>query len=177
MQGSTDALANLGGINNASGSSGLRRSGLAASAGGIGSGGLGAGRQISSGGGAMGSGGEVVVERVIRGSASIGSGDSVGGEGELDAGRVAAVIRQNIGGIRSCYERALRNNPTLSGRLDVRFTIGTSGRVAGSPSSSGLGQAPEVGSCITARIRSLVFPAPNGGAVDFSFPFNFTPGG
>lgn len=176
MSGSVDALANTGGVTNAQGGSGLRRSGLAANAGGLGGGGLGAGRTVSGGGGNIGSGGEVVVERTIRGSASLGSGDATGGEGELDAGRVAAVIRSQIGGIRSCYERALRNNPTLAGRLDVRFTIGTAGRVT-SISSSGLNQAPDVGSCVTARIRGLVFPPPTGGAVDFSFPFNFTPGG
>jgi TonB family protein len=81
-----------------------------------------------------------------------------------------------MGGIRSCYERALRNNPTLSGRLEVRFTIGTSGRVT-SASSSGLSAAPEVGSCVVSRVRGLVFPTPEGGSVDFSFPFNFSPGG
>jgi len=130
---------------------------------------------VSSGGDQIGSGGTIVRERVIRGDANLGSGDSIGGEGNIDAGRVAAIIRGQLGGIRSCYERALRNNPTLSGRLEVRFTIGTSGRVT-TASSSGLGAAPEVGTCVVSRIRGLVFPPPEGGSVDFSFPFTFTPG-
>jgi outer membrane biosynthesis protein TonB len=177
MQGSVDALANTGGIQNATGGGGLRRGGMSASAGGIaGGGGLGAGRAVAGGGENIGGGGTVVVERRISGNASLGSGDAEGGEGQLDANRVAAVLRRELGGIRSCYERALRNNPTLSGRLDLRFTIGTSGRVT-SASTSGLGSAPEVGQCVVGRVRGLVFPAPEGGSVDFSFPFNFSPGG
>lgn len=177
MQGSVDALANTGGIQNAAGGSGLRRGGMSASAGGIaGGGGLGAGRAVAGGGENIGGGGTVVTERVVRGNASLGSGDAEGGEGTLDASHVASVLRQQLGGIRSCYERALRNNPTLSGRLDLRFTIGTSGRVT-SASTSGLGSAPEVGSCVVGRVRGLVFRAPEGGSVDFSFPFNFAPGG
>jgi hypothetical protein len=177
MQGSVDALANTGGVSTATGGSGLRRTGVSASAGGLSGGALGASRTVGGTGGAIGSGGEVVVERTVRGRVDPGSGSEEGGEGTLDASRVAAVIRSQIGGIRSCYERALRNNPTLSGRLEVRFTIGTSGRVIGTPSTSGLSAAPEVGSCVAGRIRSLVFPPPTGGSVDFSFPFNFSPGG
>lgn len=177
MQGSVDALANTGGISTAAGGAGVRRGGMSASAGGIaGGGGLGAGRAIEGGGSGIGGGGTVVVERRISGNASLGSGDAEGGEGTLDASRVAGVLRGQMGGIRSCYERALRNNPTLSGRLDLRFTIGTSGRVT-SASASGLSAAPEVGPCVVSRIRGLVFPTPEGGSVDFSFPFNFSPGG
>ncbi len=174
MQGSVDALANTGGVTAAAGGAGVRRTGLAASAGGVGSGGLGRGGAIAGGGADIGTG-QVRTVEVIRGRADVGGGSEEGGEGQLDASRVAGVLRTNIGGIRSCYERALRNNPTLAGRLSVRFTIGTSGRVT-SISTDGLGAAPEVGSCIGSRIRSLVFPAPNGGSVDFSFPFNFAPG-
>lgn len=108
------------------------------------------------------------------GRVDLGSGDTLGGEGNVDAGRVASMIRGQLGGVRSCYERALRNNPTLRGRLEVRFTINPAGRVS-SASPSGLSAAPEVGTCVANRIRGLVFPQPEGGSVDFSFPFTFTP--
>ncbi len=176
MAGTERDLANLGGISTAAGGAGVRRNGLSASAGGgLGGRQLGAAGTVAGGGENIGSGGEVVRERVIRGNADIGSGDSIGGEGNIDAGRVASIIRGQIGGIRSCYERALRNNPTLSGRLEVTFTIGPAGRVT-SARSSGLAAAPEVGSCVASRIRGLVFPQPEGGSVDFSFPFTFAPG-
>lgn len=180
MQGSVDALANTGGIQAANGQGGgLRRSGLAASAGGLAGGGrgLGGGREISGGGGAIGGGGEVVQERVVRGNVSLGGGgDSEGGEGTLDSNAIASGVRRSISGIRSCYERSLRNNPQLSGRLEVRFTIGGAGRVTAA-STSGLDAAPEVGSCIAGVVRRIVFPAPTGGSVETSFSFNFAPGG
>ncbi|MEZ4406078.1 MAG: AgmX/PglI C-terminal domain-containing protein [Polyangiales bacterium] len=176
MAGTERDLQNVGGISAASGQSGVRR-GSVASAGGAGLGGRGLGQSgtVQGGGNNIGSGGEIVRERVIRGNASLGGGDSIGGEGNLDPNAVARLIRGQLGGIRSCYERALRNNPTLSGRVEVRFTIGTSGRIT-SASSSGMSEAPEVGSCVVSRIRGLVFPAPEGGSVDFSFPFTFNPG-
>jgi hypothetical protein len=179
MTGSVNALANTGGIENASGHGGLRRSGVTASAAGI-SGASGLGRTGPLATREVGTGPDVTAERQIvmrPARTDLGSGEEEGGEGSLDAGRVAGVLRGNLGGIRGCYERALRNNPTLSGRLTVRFTIGTSGRVTGAPSTSGLSVAPDVGACVVNRVRGLVFPAPEGGAVEFSFPFNFAPGG
>jgi hypothetical protein len=174
MSGSVDALAGTGGVSQSAGN-GVRRTGLSASAGGVGGGSLGGGRAISGGGGNISSGGEIVQERVIHGSANVGSGESDGGDGALDPGAVARVIRGQLGGIRSCYERALRNNPTLSGRISAHFTIGTSGRVT-SVNADGMGEAPEVGTCVAGVIRRLVFPTPEGGSVDFTFPFNFSPG-
>ncbi|MDB4929224.1 MAG: putative abductin-like protein, partial [Myxococcaceae bacterium] len=145
--------------------------------GGLGGRGLGQGGAVASGGEGIGSGQEVVRERVIRGNADIGSGDSTGGEGQVDANAVARIIRGQLGGIRACYERELRNNPTLAGRLEMNFTIGSSGRItsisAGGPLAS---TSPPVGSCVSGRLRGLVFPAPEGGSVEFSFPFTFSPG-
>ena len=97
-------------------------------------------------------------------------------DGDIDAGAVARMVRGQLGGIRSCYERALRNHPTLSGRLDARFTIGVTGRIT-TIASRGLSEAPEVSTCVNTRLRGLIFPTPQGGAVEFSFPFTFTPGG
>ena len=176
MAGTERDLANVGGISAASGQVGVRRGGLAsAGGGGLGGRGLGQGGAVASSGNDIGSGQEVVRERVIRGNADIGSGDSTGGEGQVDANAVARIIRGQLGGIRACYERELRNNPALAGRLEVNFTIGASGRIT-SASTSGLSAAPTVGTCVTGRIRNLVFPTPEGGSVEFSFPFTFSPG-
>lgn len=178
MQGSVDALRDTGGVQNGGGGPGVRRTGLAANAAGVGGGGgLGRSGVAASGGDNVGSGGSPAVERAPRGNLNLGGGNAEDGDGQLDASRVAGLIRGQVGGIRSCYERALRNNPTLSGRVTVRFTIGTTGRVTGSPSADGLDSNPEVGSCISGIIRRLVFPSPDGGSVTFSFPFNFSPGG
>lgn len=176
MNQSAADLAQTSGVSRG-GTGGSRGTGLAANSGGsLGGRNLGSQGTVASSGNNVGSGTEVVRERVIRGNTSLGSGDATGGEGEIDASRVASLIRGQLGGIRSCYERSLRNNPTLSGRIDVRFTIGESGR-ATSVSPSGMSAAPEVGTCIANAIRRIAFPRPTGGAVEFSFPFTFNPGG
>lgn len=95
----------------------------------------------------------------------------MGGEGRLDANAMARVIRIQIGGIEACYNRALRTSPALAGRVTVRFTIGTSGRIT-SASANGMDPAPDVGTCMAGVVRGMVFQAPEGGSADFSFPFN-----
>lgn len=120
--------------------------------------------------------GEVTRERLVAPAIEVGSSDVLREDGDIDAGAVARLVRGQLGGIRSCYERALRNHPTLSGRLDARFTIGTTGRIT-TIASHGLSEAPEVSTCVNTRLRGLVFPSPEGGAVEFSFPFTFSPGG
>ena len=116
-------------------------------------------------------------ERVIRGSAEVGSEGSRGGGSEIDASVVARIIRGQLGGIRACYERELLANPGLSGRLEISFTIGEGGRItrisAAGPVASA---APAVGSCVSGRLRGLVFPSPEDGSVEFTFPFTFSPG-
>ena len=135
------------------------------------------GARHASGGPEIGTGPAVAPERVIVGNVAPGAPNATAGGGELPAADVASVIRRNIGGIRWCYNRALQNNPTLAGRLEVQFTVADSGRVSGTPSTSGLSEAPEVGRCIATRVHTFVFPPPSGGSVSFAFPFNFTPGG
>lgn len=177
MNQSAADLAQTSGVSQGGSGSGSRGAGLAANSGGsLGGRGLGAQGTVASSGNSVGSGGEIVRERVIRGNTSLGEGGAEGGEGEIDANRVASLIRGQLGGIRSCYERALRNNPTLAGRIDVRFTIGEAGRIT-TIRASGMSEAPEVGSCISGAIRRIAFPQPSGGSVEFSFPFTFSPGG
>ncbi|MEZ4391209.1 MAG: AgmX/PglI C-terminal domain-containing protein [Polyangiales bacterium] len=94
----------------------------------------------------------------------------IDGVGEVDPAAVASRIRGQLGGVRSCYERALRANPDLRGRLEVRFTLGETGRIT-RIQASGMSQSPEVGACVSQRLRALAFPPPRGGSVDFLFPF------
>lgn len=114
-------------------------------------------------------GGEIARGRALPGSAAAGPE----GVDPIYADRVASLIRGQAGGIRSCYERSLRNLPTLSGRIEVRFTIGAAGRIT-SIHSSGMPEAPEVGSCIEGAIRRIAFPQPAGGDAEFTYPFVFT---
>ena len=91
---------------------------------------------------------------------------------EGDAGAVARVVRNNLGAIRSCYERASRNNPALAGRLTLRFTVGESGRAT---STHVQGVDPDLDQCVERAVQRWVFPVPACGAADYEYPVAVSP--
>lgn len=110
----------------------------------------------------------------VRGKMKRGRASIVGGPGTLSADSVRRTVGRALGGIKGCYERSLRREPTLMGRMTVVFTIGGGGRVVSAESRSST-LPVEVNDCIVSRIRSLRFAPPEGGNVDVSYPFFFAP--
>ena len=96
--------------------------------------------------------------------------------GGLERSEVDAVIQENLSQIRYCYNKGLRTNPSLRGKVNSNFTIVGDGsvkqsRVAGSTLASG-----EVEDCIKGRIASWRFPMPRGGGeVTVNYPFLLNP--
>lgn len=67
------------------------------------------------------------------------------------------ILRAHLGGIRSCYERVLRQNPTIAGVLQVRYAIDSNGRVPSQPTVvQGIDLA--VDACVGSRLRMTVHP-------------------
>ncbi|PIE21189.1 MAG: hypothetical protein CSA66_00060 [Proteobacteria bacterium] len=94
-------------------------------------------------------------------------------KGSLDPALVYKVIDHNIGRIQSCYEKRLRVNPSLAGKITFRWKISTTGRVKGvRQHTSSLGDA-KVSSCIQQILKRLRFPKPDGGEVEIFYPFIF----
>lgn len=87
-----------------------------------------------------------------------------------------AALRGAAGSARGCYERALRTNSMLQGRLTVSVRVGGNGSVcSASIAQDGLHSA-EVSSCVLGLFRGRPFPAPGGGScVDATVPLSFTP--
>jgi outer membrane biosynthesis protein TonB len=94
-------------------------------------------------------------------------------DGELDPGLVAKEVRARQGAIKACYERALKRNPTLSGKIVMTWTITAAGTVSGVDVETDTLGDSEVASCIKSLIARWRFPAPAGGTVTVSFPFVF----
>jgi len=143
---------------------------------GIKSGGSGSGRVADAGnlrGGAGIAGGETgkgAGERTVKGAIKT---EAPAVDGELDPNMVAKEVRSRLGAIKACYERALKRNPNLSGKVVIHWTITQAGTVSGvDVEQDTLGDA-EVASCIKSLIARWRFPAPSGGSVDVSFPFVF----
>ena len=98
--------------------------------------------------------------------------------GSLDKEIIRRVIRAHMNEVRACYEQGLRRQPTLAGRVVVRFTISSIGTVSGATvQSSTLGNA-QVEQCIVRTVERWRFPsAKGGGIVIVSYPFTLAPAG
>jgi hypothetical protein len=99
---------------------------------------------------------------------------SVGGRLAPEA--VQRIVRQNFGKFRMCYENGLKSNPSLSGRVSVRFVIARDGSVASA--SNGGSDLPDAGvvGCVVRSFGGLSFPQPEGGIVTVVYPLMLTPG-
>ncbi len=132
---------------------------------GIGTKGRGSG--MSSYGSGMGLGG--------KGNVSIDAGGAdEGWEGTIDREAVRRVIRSILNQIKSCYERQLRVNSSLEGKVVIQFEIMEQGRVRTAKTKSSTLSDATVETCVAARIREARFPEPPTGTiavVDYPFVF------
>jgi len=139
------------------------------------SGGLGGLRGSSAAGQEQGEG-TVVVERRIRGRIQLESGGDTGGAGDFDSSVVVRTIRTRIRAIQRCYETELRRNPSLAGKVTVQFTIVERGTVSNARATENTTGSPAVANCVVSTVRRFRFnPGPEGGSVNFSYPFVFAP--
>ena len=117
-----------------------------------------------------------VKEAKVKGHISAEAADEVFGSGAMDKGAISQVVQRRLGAIKSCYERELKANPTLAGKVVVQFTIEESGRVGEVKIVTDTTGEPNVGRCIAGQITHFKFPAPTGGSVTASYPFVLQPG-
>ena len=96
--------------------------------------------------------------------------------GRLPPEVIQRIVRQSFGRFRLCYERGLRVNPNLQGRVSVRFVIGRDGTVANVQNGGSDLPDASVVSCVTRAFHGLTFPQPEGGIVTVTYPILFTPG-
>lgn len=96
--------------------------------------------------------------------------------GRLPPEVIQRIVRQNFGRFRLCYENGLRTNPSLAGRVQVKFVIDRSGSV--SASQDGGSDMPDQGvvQCVVRGFSNLSFPQPEGGIVTVVYPIIFNPG-
>ena len=95
--------------------------------------------------------------------------------GDIPVTDIKKVLGEAQSSIRSCYERALRNNNQLQGSVALEVRVGGSGRVDNSRVRGSL-RDPEVSKCIQNLTKNWRFPPPTGGnCAVVGAPYNFTP--
>jgi TonB family protein len=98
-----------------------------------------------------------------------------GGHADLES--ITREIRGRRKAIAACYERALKQKPTLAGKLVVRFSITAAGTISAVDIDDDSLGAPEVGACVRGLILRWRFAPPAEAPVELSFPFVFQAGG
>ena len=94
------------------------------------------------------------------------------GSGTLDRGSLERTLRRYQAQIERCYERVASRDPSIGGRLVLRFKIDGTGRTDSvSLPTNELGA--EVGQCIVGEVRRWRFDAPQGGDVWVQRPYVF----
>lgn len=90
---------------------------------------------------------------------------------------IQRVVRQHSRRFQLGDENALRNRPSLQGRVAVRFVISREGTV--SSVCNGGSDMPDGGvvSCVARAFYGLAFPRPEGGIVTVVSPIRFSPRG
>jgi TonB family protein len=139
------------------------RGGGAGSAAGIGDVGTSGGGNVS-----LGNKGDArVTGKVAAASPEVDSAD-------VDREALARYIKARLTAIRGCYEKELKRNPTLKGKVVVRFNITPAGRAGDIRIEENSVGSAEVGLCIASLMRSWVFPFKPPDEVAVQYPFLFT---
>lgn len=92
----------------------------------------------------------------------------------VDRDGIQGAVREAVPDIRECYAAWLRDNPELTGKITVRFSIearGERGEVTSAALISSDLAHPLMEGCVLNVMRGLAFEAPPDGKVDVSYPF------
>lgn len=94
---------------------------------------------------------------------------------DVDREALARYVRARKAAIQNCYERELKRNPSIKGRVMVRFSITPAGRSSDIEIEENTLGNEAVASCIRTVIRTWVFPFKPSSDVTVSYPFVFSP--
>ncbi len=99
----------------------------------------------------------------------------LGREQGLTNDQVMAVVNKHLGGVQRCYERALFEDGSLSGRVEYEWEISPQGRVSDiKVTRSQIARADTLNNCIFELFRKMSFPNAKNGQTTIAkigFPF------
>ena len=115
-----------------------------------------------------------------KGALKIDNTSEVAGQGKRSALRSSEAIRgvllRHVPAVKYCYERKLRENPNLRGKIVVQITVAPDGSVSDAAVASSTIGDPDVEQCILSRVRQWKDFEPIGpdeGTVTFKQTYTF----
>lgn len=95
--------------------------------------------------------------------------------GSIPTADLKKVFRKHSGQTQKCYERALKKNPNLAGKVLLELTIGRDGSVSSVTAQGDTLQSNQVNSCLEKLAQGWSFPSPSGGPARVRKPYTFSP--
>ncbi len=92
-----------------------------------------------------------------------------------DLAVITSDLTVRLGDLTACYERRLRERPTLAGEISIHWTIQRDGSVPEQCISHDSVGDPAIATCVNELIKSTTFTPPVAGEVGVEFPFVFAP--
>ncbi|MFW5968880.1 MAG: AgmX/PglI C-terminal domain-containing protein [Persicimonas sp.] len=96
-------------------------------------------------------------------------------DGKIDVDATQKVFERKRSVLQKCYERALKQNSSLQGKVTLAIRIGTDGSPSSVQAKSSAITDRAALDCMEREARSWSFPRPKGGTVMLNKPFQFSP--
>ena len=99
--------------------------------------------------------------------------DSASASKNLSNEDVQRVIRQNLPGVKACYQRIARQGSQRSGKAIVSFGVGPAGDVRDTKVDAPAFAGTSLPNCVSGTVSRWAFPKSEKGTVAISYPFVF----
>lgn len=90
---------------------------------------------------------------------------------------IKKAMRRRLGGIKRCYEKRLKRNPELRGKVVIRFVIHPGGKVIEVEVVENTTNDSDLAACIRSKVKAIRFGTTDGGETSVIYPFILAPGG
>jgi hypothetical protein len=91
--------------------------------------------------------------------------------GFLSKEQIDRVVRANQAAIKYCFEVEMQRQPKLAGAVHMYWRINLQGQVSVVRVDKSTLDNPRVEGCMTRQIKRWIFPKPDGGEVEVTYPF------
>lgn len=91
------------------------------------------------------------------------------------AKQINEVVRSHLGSLEYCYNRRLKRNPNLQGRIVIQFTIKADGTILDCKVVESSMEDRNVEQCLVRSISRWNFPGITEGSTEITYPFMFFP--
>lgn len=93
-------------------------------------------------------------------------------QGGLSREVIRRTVQRNIGAVRHCYQQELQSNPSLEGRVAIRFVITPDGSIGAASVGTTTIQNRSVEQCVAGAVRRMGFPQSESPTI-VTYPFVF----